>query len=1051
MGSSFCTTKSPAIMRFLLLPLLSFLLFHSQISEFGVSGKCNEDESASLLQLKRGFYISTDSGLQVAVSWNWKWGTDCCNWEGVTCDESGVHVIGLDLSSLSINGTINSTALIGLSNLRILNLSYNKFNSIPIPSGLDHLSKLTHLNLSYSGFIGQIPEEISRMKSLISLDLSTDLVLFFDRKYVLCPLVLQNPNLKQLIQNLSNLKDLSLSRVNTSAQGHELSFLANFSSLVTLDLRSCGLQGEFPASIFNLHKLQTLDISYNRLLSVYLPEFSKDSAFQVLVLTGTQLSGELPVSIGNLKSLVKLQLGYCNLSGSIPYTLENLTQLVHLDLSSNNFTGSTSWLANLIQLVYLDLSSNNFTGSTSWLANLTQLVYLDMASNNFTGSASWLANLTQLVHLELSDNNFSGELPFLPQLEKIMEVYLDYNHFTGAISSSLFTLPSLHTLVLSDNQLDGQLSEFPNAFSSLLEEVDLSNNKLQGPIPMSLLQLPRLEQLRLSSNNFNGMYGNLTMYGNHKKLLSLDLSGNSLSIDIGVDNSSFFPQFLELKLGSCNLSEFPYFLRNQNQLVFLDLSNNKIRGEIPTWIWNIPNFSLNLSHNMLTGIEPYNISSTQLEVLDLHSNMLQGSIPLPPPNTFILDYSNNNFTSVIPSDIGSYITSGFFFSLSRNNLTGEIPPSFCDAMLLVDLDLSNNGLNGSIPQCLVGRSVDLHVLNLGGNFFSGTIPQTFADSCNLRILNLNENQLEGHVPTSLGKCRELQVLDLGNNMISDTFPSWLWNMSTLAVLILRNNRFYGPIGDDRTNYAFQMLQIIDLSSNGFTGNLPSEFFKSWKLMTTTINEDDNHILGFGFAYTGYYFGSGDVVNDMYYQFTTTVTNKGQNMELPKILTVFKSLDLSQNQFHGDIPEAIGELNFLHMLNMSGNNFTGQIPKSFGNLSQLESLDLSRNKLSGEIPQELTSLTFLSMLDLSKNFLVGRIPQDRQFSTFENSSFEGNPGLCGTPLSRKCENSKVLEPSPSPSSEDVASRSNREWSFIPMGLGYGVGLGIVAWFQVLRRR
>ncbi|XP_077225593.1 receptor-like protein 7 [Tasmannia lanceolata] len=1017
MGSSFCTTKSPAIMRFLLLPLLSFLLFHSQISEFGVSGKCNDDESASLLQLKKGFDISTDSGLQVAVSWNWKWGTDCCNWEGVTCDESGVHVIGLDLSRLSINGTINSTALIRLSNLRILNLSHNKFNSIPIPSGLDHLSKLTHLNLSYSGFIGQIPVEISRMKNLISLDLSS-----FSKQ-------LQAPNLKQLIQNLSNLKELSLSRVDTSAQaqGHQLSFLANFSSLVTLDLSFCGLRGEFPASIFNLHKLQTLDISFNLLLSVYLPEFSKDSAFQVLVFTQTQLSGELPVSIGNLKSLVKLQLGYCNLSGSIPYTLENLTQLVHLDLSFNNFTGSTSWLANLIQLVYLDLSSNNFVGSTSWLANLTQLVYLNLSFNNFTGSASWLANLTQLVHLKLSYNSFSGELPFLPQLEKIMEVYLDYNHFTG------------------------QLSEFPNASSSLLESVDLSNNKLQGPIPMSLLQLPRLEQLRLSSNNFNGMYGNLTMYGNHKKLLSLDLSGNSLSIDIGVDNSSFFPQFWELKLGSCNLSEFPYFLRNQNQLAYLDLSNNKIRGEIPTWIWNISNFSLNLSHNMLTGIEPYNISSTQLEVLDLHSNMLQGSIPLPPPNTLILDYSNNNFTSVIPSDIGSYITTGFFFSLSRNNLTGEIPTSFCDAKLLADLDLSNNGLNGSIPQCLVGPPVELNVLNLGGNFFSGTIPQTFADSCNLRILNLNENQLEGHVPTSLGKCRELQVLDLGNNMISDTFPSWLWNMSTLAVLILRNNRFYGPIGDDRTNYAFQMLQIIDLSSNGFTGNLPSEFFKSWKLMTTTINEDDNHILGFGFAYTGYYFGSSDVENDMYYQFTTTVTNKGQNMELPKILTVFKSLDLSQNQFHGDIPEAIGELNFLHMLNMSGNNFTGQIPKSFGNLSQLESLDLSRNKLSGEIPQELTSLTFLSVLDLSKNFLVGRIPQDRQFSTFENSSFEGNPGLCGTPLSRKCENSKVLEPSPSPSSEDVASRSNREWSFIPMGLGYGVGLGIVAWFQVLRRR
>ncbi|XP_077212645.1 receptor like protein 27-like [Tasmannia lanceolata] len=817
MGSSFCTTKSPAIMRFLLLPLLSFLLFYSPISEFGVSGKCNEDESASLLQLKKGFHISTHSGLQVAVSWNWKWGTDCCNWERVTCDESGVHVIGLDLSRRSINGTINSTALIRLSNLRILDLSYNNFNSIPIPSGL----------------------------------------------------------------------------------------------------------------------------------------------------------------------------GDCNLSGSIPYTLENLTQLVYLDLSYNYFTGSTSWLA----------------------------------------------NLTQLVHLDLSDNNFSGELPFLPQLEKIMEVDLYYNHFTGAIPSSLFTLPSLYKLVLSHNQLDGQLSEFPNASSSLLEIVNLGNNKLQGPIPMSLLQLPRLEQLRLSSNNFNGTI-RFTMFRNLKNFSLLDLSGNNLSVDNGVDNSSFLPQFCVLRLGSCNLSEFPYFLRNQNQLD-LDLSNNKIRGEIPTWIWNITNFSLNLSHNMLTGIEPYNISSTQLEVLDLHSNMLQGSIPLPPPNTYILDYSNNNFTSVIPSNITSNLASFIFFSLSRNNLTGEIPPSFCDAGLEV-LDLSHNSLNGSIPQCLVETANNLIVLSLRGNFFSGPIPNTFTDKCSLQILDLNGNQLEEQVPRSLGKCRELKVLNLGNNMISDNFPFWLWKMSNLAVLVLRNNRFYGPIGDDGTNYTFQRLQIIDLSSNGFTGKLPWEFFKRWKSMTTTINEDDNQILGFHGP-------------SMYYKVTVTVTNKGQNMELIKILIVFKSLDISHNQFHGDIPEAIGELNFLHVLNMSGNNFTGQIPKSFGNLSQLESLDLSRNKLSGEIPQELTSLTFLSVLDLSKNFLVGRIPQDRQFSTFENSSFEGNPGLCGTPLSRKCENSKVLEPPPSPSSEDVASRSNREWSFIPMGLGYGVGLGIVAWFQVLRRR
>jgi len=124
------------------------------------------------------------------------------------------------------------------------------------------------------------------------------------------------------------------------------------------------------------------------------------------------------------------------------------------------------------------------------------------------------------------------------------------------------------------------------------------------------------------------------------------------------------------------------------------------------------------------------------------------------------------------------------------------------------------------------------------------------------------------------------------------------------------------------------------------------------------------------------------------------------------------------------------------------------------MTALESLDLSLNMLSGEIPQELTNLTFLSTLNLSNNQLDGRIPQSRQFGTFQNSSFDGNVGLCGTPLSKQC------------GTQDTQSETNMKSSspsvdvvlFLFVGVCFGVGFAaailvklnwISKWFHNLR--
>jgi Leucine-rich repeat (LRR) protein len=150
-----------------------------------------------------------------------------------------------------------------------------------------------------------------------------------------------------------------------------------------------------------------------------------------------------------------------------------------------------------------------------------------------------------------------------------------------------------------------------------------------------------------------------------------------------------------------------------------------------------------------------------------------------------------------------------------------------------------------------------------------------------------------------------------------------------------------------------------------------------------------------------------------------------------------SLDLSNNDFQGIIPNNIGDLKFLKGLNLSRNSFTGGIPPRIANMLQLESLDLSCNQLAGEIPPAMALMSFLEVLNLSYNHLSGMIPQSSQFLTFPETSFLGNNGLCGKPLPRLCDTNHTSSTAATPNSSKELN-----WEFLSVEAGVVSGLVIV---------
>ncbi|XP_058100926.1 probable LRR receptor-like serine/threonine-protein kinase At1g53430 isoform X1 [Magnolia sinica] len=301
--------------------------------------------------------------------------------------------------------------------------------------------------------------------------------------------------------------------------------------------------------------------------------------------------------------VVSVELKGQNLTGVLPEEFANLTFLTNLDLTRNYLNGSipATWAS--LPLVNLSLLGNRISGRIP----------------------EELGNIKTLKKLVIENNEIEGPLPpKLGDLISLEEFFISANDITGEIPGNFINLTNLTDFRIDGNPISGKIPDFIRNWKQL-DRLDMQGTSMTGPIPSSIAFLEKLKELRIS-----------------------DLDGPSMPFP----NLEKMTKMKRLVLRNCSISDkIPLYIGKWEDLKLLDLSFNKLTGEIPS---NFTDKSspdiMYLTSNSLTGkIPPWILISSRN--FDLSYNNFSGT---PPPKceganlNLVASFSSTEKDSVAP-------------------------------------------------------------------------------------------------------------------------------------------------------------------------------------------------------------------------------------------------------------------------------------------------------------------------------------------------------------------------------------------------------------------
>lgn len=208
-------------------------------------------------------------------------------------------------------------------------------------------------------------------------------------------------------------------------------------------------------------------------------------------------------------------------------------------------------------------------------------------------------------------------------------------------------------------------------------------------------------------------------------------------------------------------------------------------------------------------------------------------------------------------------------------------------------------------------------------------------------ISLEMNNLKGKISTEITKLKKLRKLYINAALLNgSTLPANIGDLTELTTLVVKQSGVGGSVPASIKN--LKKLVTLDLSTNALSGALPAELSELPEL---------------------------DKIDFTRNSFTGSVPESWKN--LPKV----KELSLAFNKGLTGSVDVLYNCTTLEYLYLHGCAFSGAISTNVKNLTKLKAINLSENNFTGNLPKELVASPDITYFGVELNRLTGTIPAE----------------------------------------------------------------------------